>query len=325
MTTVLVTGVGAVTGYGVVRSLRSARPDLRVIGTDIHRDAVGAHWCETFVTAPPSLDDRYPAWLAATTRRLGVDLVLPTIDADLDCHVAHPGLAGELDCAVALNSATSLTLSRDKGELDDALAARRDPARIPSSRATDFPSLSAELGLPFLVKARHGQGGRGLVTVDGADAFAAQAHRIPGSALAQRVVGSEDEEYTAGIFGDGAGGVAARIAMRRRLADDGMTRRAEVVAVPASLEETLRRLARLAMPSGPTNLQLRREDDRWYLLEINARISSSTSLRTLFGYPEAAMTVDWFLTGALPEQPRLRRGLAARYVEDVVLDDRARL
>ncbi len=323
--TVAVTGVGAVTGYGVVRSLRAARPDLRIVGADIGPDAVGALWCDEFVKAPPSLDESYPEWLIAATRRHGVDLLLPTIDADLDRFTATPDLVDALDCTVALNSQRAIALSRDKWELDLALVESGDPARIPSSQATDFERLSVELGLPFLVKARHGQGGRGLVHVHDKPGFEREMHRLPRQALAQQIVGTDDEEYTVGAFGDGTSRLCARVAMRRRLARDGMTRRAEVVDVPASLDETLDRLARLLAPRGPTNLQLRREGERWFLLEVNARISSSTSMRTLFGYNEAAMAVEWYVDGRSPRQPVLRPGVAARYVEDVVLDARARL
>ena len=40
MTTVLVTGVGAIIGYGILRSLRQTSRPLRLIGTDIYRHAV---------------------------------------------------------------------------------------------------------------------------------------------------------------------------------------------------------------------------------------------------------------------------------------------
>ena len=72
----------------------------------------------------------------------------------------------------------------------------------------------------------------------------------------------------------------------------------------------------LFCPLGPTNFQFRRGADGPKLLEINPRISSSTSIRTAFGYNESAMALDYFLNRRDPVQPRIRRGRAVRYTDE---------
>ena len=54
-------------------------------------------------------------------------------------------------------------------------------------------------------------------------------------------------------------------------------------------------LVNVIKPIGPTNIQIRLEDQVPYLLEINPRISSACSLRTSFGYNEPEMCVLYFL------------------------------
>lgn len=56
MRTVMVTGVGAIMGYGLLKSLRAADPSLRLIGADIFDDAVGQAWCDVFEQAPLTAD-----------------------------------------------------------------------------------------------------------------------------------------------------------------------------------------------------------------------------------------------------------------------------
>lgn len=85
--------------------------------------------------------------------------------------------------------------------------------------------------------------------------------------------------------------------------------------------QTVQALCRLFRPVGPTNFQFRTEGDAVRLLEINPRISSSTSLRTAFGYNECAMAVDYFLFHKTPSQPRIRGGKAIRYTDDLVFYD----
>jgi len=78
----------------------------------------------------------------------------------------------------------------------------------------------------------------------------------------------------------------------------------------------------LAAPWGPHQFQFRLADGQWKLLEVNARISASTSLRAAFGYNEASMALDHVLTGVLPEQPPSGTDSAVRYVADHVVYDR---
>jgi carbamoyl-phosphate synthase large subunit len=93
------------------------------------------------------------------------------------------------------------------------------------------------------------------------------------------------------------------------------------VAEPSIRSETLH-LTEIFRPAGPTNYQFRVENGIPYLLEINPRISSSTSLRTSFGYNEAAMSIDFFVLGKRPAPPIVKSGRAWRYSEDFVTYDR---
>ena len=57
MTRILVTGVGAIIGYGVLRSLRKANTSFFLVGTDIYADAVGQAWTDAFEQAPLTASD----------------------------------------------------------------------------------------------------------------------------------------------------------------------------------------------------------------------------------------------------------------------------
>ena len=112
----------------------------------------------------------------------------------------------------------------------------------------------------------------------------------------------------------------AHIAMRRKLSSNGYTDQAEVEDI-AEFKPIILELARIFHPIGPTHLQFRRSNGIWKLLEINPRISSSTSIKNLFGYNEAQMTIDYFLDGKDIRQPKIRGGRAIRYIEDYCFYD----
>lgn len=48
MDTILVTGVGAIIGYGIIRSLHVSQYPVKIVGMDIYSDAIGQKWCDVF-------------------------------------------------------------------------------------------------------------------------------------------------------------------------------------------------------------------------------------------------------------------------------------
>jgi carbamoyl-phosphate synthase large subunit len=87
----------------------------------------------------------------------------------------------------------------------------------------------------------------------------------------------------------------------------------------SAIEQATRKLSIYFKPIGPTNYQFRKEHDVPYLLEINPRLSSSTSLRAGFGYNEAEMAVGFYLDGIRPETPEVLQGCGWRFSEDFIL------
>ena len=320
MRTVLVTGVGAIIGYGVLKSLRSAAPSIRLIGIDIYADAVGQEWADVFEVAPYTSDERYREWLKEIIEREAVDLVIPCIEQDLHYYSDHRAMFKELDVSVMLNSAYLIDLTKDKWLFHEEMKKIGSKARIDSYLSGDFSTLAERLGLPFMLKPRKGYASKGLVVVRSEKEFAANQSLLGDVLIAQPLVGDDEHEFTVAVFGDGEGGVSATISLQRRLAIDGSTAKASV-ASDSSLDLVVSELCQHFKPIGPTNLQFREVEVGWKLLEINPRISSSTSLRTAFGYNESKMCLDYFLDGKKVNQPSIRKGSASRYIADRVVYD----
>jgi len=197
------------------------------------------------------------------------------------------------------------------------LAAAGVNCAIESSLEQDFSVLATQFGLPFLLKPRRGFGSKGIVRVTSEEVFLKHRADIGAMLMAQPIVGNDEEEYTTSAFCDGRGGYFASMTLRRKLSREGFTDKAEV----ADTEEfipAMDELCHLFRPLGPTNFQFRRCAEGPKLLEINPRISSSTSIRTAFGYNESAMALDYFLNKREPMQPTLRRGRAVRYTDEKI-------
>lgn len=321
MINVMVTGVGAIIGYGVLRSLRKSDFDVNLIGADIFPDAVGQAWTDKFVVAPLTSSDGYLAWLEKTIIENRVDLLIPGIEQDVHHFSEHRDFFGEIPVKVVLNDQRLITLTRDKWLMYKELATIGSDAKIDSYLDGDFETFSRELGLPFFLKPRRSYASKGLVRVNNENDFSVSEQKLGHHLMAQPIIGMDDEEYTVAVFGDGLGGVLASIALNRRLAADGSTAKAWVKH-HEGLTEVVNSLCNHFKPVGPTNLQFRKDRDNWKLLEINPRISSTTSLRTAFGYNEGEMCIKYFIKDEKITQPEIMSGFAVRYIEDCVIYDR---
>ena len=95
----------------------------------------------------------------------------------------------------------------------------------------------------------------------------------------------------------------------------GFTESADSCDIPG-ITGVLMDLAAVFFPVGPTNFQFRKDNGQLKLLEINPRISSSSSMRCKLGYNEEEMAVKYFLLGEKVNQPELFAGRVVRYTED---------
>lgn len=310
----MVSGVGGIIGYGVLRSLRLGYPEATLIGTDIYPAAVGRNWTDTFLMSPLAASGQWADWLVTTLSDQRIDIFIPTLDPELDRFTLNPDLAASARSQVAHPGNRTLQVAQDKLRYYQQF--RDHPATIPTLPVGPYAEMKARLGSPFILKPRSGYGSRGVRTIRTREEFN-EVVDVRGY-IAQQHVGTDDEEYTVGVFGDGCGGVAAQITLKRWLSPEGSTARAQTSPTPPSMSEAILHIARQLKPVGPFNIQFRMDRGQAKVLEINARISSTASIRTALGYNEAQMLVDYMLGGRLPRQPVIREGEATRYVEDLV-------
>jgi carbamoyl-phosphate synthase large subunit len=320
MKTILVSGASGIVGYGTLRSLRRSGQDLRLIGTSIYDDSVAPAFCDHFEQAAPTNDPAYMPWLLQTLREQQVDLLIPGIEIDMYAWADHQPIIEATGARILQNNPTLIQLCKDKWTFYNSLCSAELPCAIESSLSSDFESLRERFGLPFLLKPRRGFGSKGIVRVDSEATFAPHRAQMGTVLMAQPIVGRDDDEFTTSAFCDGQGGLFASMTLRRKLSRDGYTDRAEV-ADTRPFMETLQQLCKHFRPLGPTNFQFRQTAEGVKLLEINPRISSSTSIRTAFGYNESAMAVAYFLQAQTPTQPNIRRGKAVRYTDDHIFYD----
>lgn len=320
--TALVTGVGAIIGQGIIKSLRKSNYSVRVIGIDQSSRSPGPFFCDTFYQKP-LCDENSPEYLefwSDVLKKECVDIVLPGLEADVFFLDSQRHVFDILGISVALNHSKLIAMSSDKWHLYQSLLPVELP-RIPSVISETWYEAVAELGnAPLLLKPRNGNGSRGIVKLEDEKDFNYWRLKSGNNWMLQRIVGDDNSEFTVGVFGFGDGEAGKPIVFKRRLSAAGNTLEATVVnddVITAAADK----LTKYFKPLGPTNYQFRKEGNLAYLLEINPRFSSSNSLRTAFGFNEAEMAIDYFKFKNIPQYADVRKGSAWRYSEDFVRYD----
>lgn len=314
---VLVTGVGAIIGYGIIKSFRELDETVYIVGMDIYEDAVGQYWCDKFIRAKYAIDPEYIDFIREVIRENKIDLVFFGTEQEIYRVNSEREKFGEEISKFVLNRSEVLELSKDKWSTREFLIEQGlGNLTIPSVIEGSYEEVAKKFGKRFMLKPRASYASKGIEIVSSAEEFDFYKKRMGVNFMAQRLVGDTEHEYTVSVFGGGDGTHFGCIALRRFLSQEGATAKAEVVENEKLFEE-VDQLCRVFKPLGPTNMQFRLEQGTYFLLEINPRISSSTSIRAAFGFNEAKMCMEYYLKGNL-DIPEVKKGKAIRFIDEVV-------
>lgn len=310
---ILVTGVGAIIGYGIINSLKKEKFSARVIGMDIYDDAYGRYLCDEFYVAKRADSAEYLPFLIELIEKENIDLIIPGIEQDM---YRMSLLRDEIPTKVVLNNDLLITLSKDKLQTYLYLEKQSTINLIPTLHNCSYDECVATLGSPFLLKPRSSYASKGIHLIHSKEEFD-WYNKYSEKNIFQKVIGKQEQEYTVSVFGDGKGAFLDVIILRRLLAPTGATDKAEVIIKDSAIEEYIKHLCAILKPIGPTNIQIRKEGEKVYLLEINPRISSACSIRTAAGYNEPKHCVDFFLMGKNQLNVQSKKQIKAiRYIAD---------
>ena len=309
---VLVTGVGAIIGYGIIRSLRLSKIKTKVIGMDTDPKAIGFKFSDNYLVGPRADATNYITSIIEIYKKYKIDLVIPGIPQDVIALSQNRYLLPK-SLKVVLNTREALRLEQDKWETYKFL--HRKDLPTPPTLLGEFLSSKdlSKLKYPQLLKLRNSFAGKGMYLVNNPKEAKFYLEKNP-SYIIQEVVGKDSEEYTCGLFGFPDGSTTDIIIMKRVLSY-GSTFKAEVGKFPL-VRKVVIQLTKSLKILGPTNIQIRVQNKIPYIIEINARVSSSSSLRTLFGFNEPELCIRSFFLKEQNIVVKIKSGYANRYIED---------
>lgn len=294
MINILVTGGSGIVGYGILRSLMERREEYMLVGSSIYADSITPAFCERFEIAPVTTADEYMPWILGIIKKYKIDCIIPGIEIDLHFLNENRELLGGAGAIPIINNSELVRKCEDKWEFYNFLKQDFGQYLIPTYLASNV-----DYCFPSILKPRRGYGSKGLIKLF-SDIDLKQTDEISKSDyIYQPMVGNDDSEYTVSGFFDFESNLVDSFTLKRKLALGGYTESA--VVCENTFDSIISKMGRFANAVGPTNFQFRIDSSgNPRLLEINPRISSSTFIRTMFGYNESIMAVDLYKKSVVP-------------------------
>jgi carbamoyl-phosphate synthase large subunit len=311
---VLVTGAGGPAAIAAMKSLR-ADPEVEVLAADMDPWAAGLYlvppWARTLI--PAGADPDFPDALLARCLTLGVDVILPTVDAELRPLAQARETFAAAGLALLLAPAAALEIILDKLAL-----ARHCASIVRVPRTEPFGALvdPAEWSYPVVVKPRTGSGSNGLVIVGSAGELAA----LPRSASLIIQEFLPGEEYSVDVLADLSGHVIASVPRLRARVDSGVSVGGRTVHDP-EVEWFGRAVAEATGITYVANVQCKRDRDGVPgLLEVNPRMPGTLGLTIASGVDMPRLALAALLGQPLPAAVGFRERAVVRFLDERFID-----
>ncbi len=298
---IAVTGLNATDnpapGVGVLRALQDARPRDRRIGLGYDALDPGIYaqglMSDVFLLPYPSQGlDPLLARIEYVHARVGLDVIIPTLDSELPAFIEAAPRLRQLGIATVLPSREQLEL-RSKAQLAS-LGARSGinvPATAVLTSLSELASVHLRVPYPFFVKGVF----YGATLAKNHDAAVAAFHKFAHEwglpIIVQTAVPGDEVNVVA--LGDGEGGLVGAVAMKKLLITDKGKGWAGVTIRDQALMDLTRTFMASTHWRGGCELELIRDHSGVYhLIEINPRFPAWVYLSAAAGINLPALLVD---------------------------------
>lgn len=318
---VLVTSVGGNVGQGVVKALRDAMPDLRLLGVDMHPLSAGFAMVDRACVVPRAGAPGFDAALDDLVHSEKAAAVLVCSHAELEYFSRNrERLEKSWQTSVLVNPVSAIEIGCDKLATVRFLERHGFPFPRTASCAnrTEVENLIERHGWPLILKPRLGSSSRHVHQVANRAELEGLLPVVSDGVL-QEFLPADKGEFTAGTVSDPQKKCRACIVLRRELLQ-GTTYRTEWTPNPG-WERKLSTLAETLGAAGPCNFQFRLRGGEPCVFEINPRFSGTSGIRYRYGFNDAQLTLDLFLHPERFAPPTLRPAVVLRYWDEVTVRD----
>ncbi len=283
---ILVTAIGGDIGSSVLRCLRSIKEKTIITGCDISEYVQGTMYVDVFLIAPAySEEQKYISFIENTCLREKITHFLPMSETEIFLANKNKEFFKDNNIKVLINNEKILDIAMSKYKTAKFLI--ENDILAPETYCLN--NYSNELRYPVIIKPDKSCGSKNIMIIKNHNDFNYVKSKNLDNLIVQEYVGSSDEEYTIGVFSDGHNIIS--IIFKRKLGYGGMSIFVETIN-DENIEYISRKVAKALNLKGFINIQLRKSKDKYYIFEINPRISSTVGFRHKLGFKDVIWWLD---------------------------------
>lgn len=309
---ILISAICGDIGCSSVHSLRKVAG--KIVGIDMKPYSPVSQLVDKFYKAPAASEtEEYLAFLTNIIKKENIDAFLPISEPEIEVLNANRDELEAFEVKLLLNNQKILGTFLDKLKTVQYLEGLN--IKIPETMLLN--DYDGSYGYPVIVKSIQGCGGKGLWKIKDLHELEYIRHKNDNSLLIQEYIGSDEEEYTTGVFSDGNN--VSSITFRRKLGFSSLSIEA-VLSDEPFLHDLSQQIARDTELIGSINIQSRRVGDIFIPFEINPRLSSTLLFRKKFGFDDAVWWLNVLRGKGYSYKRIFKSGRAVRCLSECYFD-----
>jgi carbamoyl-phosphate synthase large subunit len=256
-----------------------------VVTTDVSHLSPGLYFGSKHYVVPLTTDANYIPIIKSICFRERIHLLIPTIDDELPIFGRYTEDFLATGIRVAVSNANTGLICNDKYASAKFLRERNLPfARTWLPEELDFPNLR----YPLFLKPRSGRGSVGAYPVKDELELRFFLHYVPDPVIQEFLNG---REFTIDLLADFSGNVISVVPRERMVVRSGVTDRGRTWNHPGMIALAIQ-VAEALDIRGPTNIQVRLDDERITIFEVNPRFSGGIPLTIAAGADFPAWLIE---------------------------------
>jgi carbamoyl-phosphate synthase large subunit len=259
-----------------VQALKGRGIKGNVITTDMNNLSPGLYFGSRHYIVPLTTDTQYIPIVKSICFRERIHLLIPTIDDELPLFGKHIVDFGAMGIKVAVSSERTGLICNDKYSTAHFLSGKGIPfARTWLPFELKFP----ELRYPLFLKPRTGRGSVGAFTIRNEHELRFFLEYVPDPVVQEYLDG---KEFTVDLLADFDGQVISVVPRERMVVRSGVTDRGRTLHHPGLIHLAIETAKTLDI-RGPANIQLKLNEEKATLFEVNPRFSGGIPLTIAAG------------------------------------------